>query len=99
MTLDDGAKFIAIEAVCERYALTRAQVLRLVERGAFPPALRVGGMRSRLIRFRAADVDAWEGDSWQRAGDEAARVDAIRASIRQPPEVRASRRPVRRWPR
>lgn len=83
--------FIAIEDVCTRYALTRRQVLRLVEAGQFPPALRVGGIRARIVRFSAAAVADWEARSWQRDGDIAARAEAVTSAIRQPSALRRRR--------
>lgn len=84
-------EFVSIEDVAETYGLQRRQILRLVERGKFPPALRIGGRSSRLIRFRARDVAEWEAGAWQLAGDEAARAAAITEAIRQPAAVRRRR--------
>jgi predicted DNA-binding transcriptional regulator AlpA len=77
----DESPFVTIEDVCARYQLTRAQVLRLVDRGAFPNALRVDGIRGRLVRFRSADVDAWERTAWQKPGDLDSYARAIRNGV------------------
>lgn len=91
--MNDTQEFIALEQVCQRYGITRRQVMRLVDRGLFPPALRVGGLRSRIVRFRAADVQRWEEGSWQREGDMQALAAAVTDSVR-PQDPRRRRVPA-----
>lgn len=90
--MTDHPEFVELEAVCERYRITRRQVMRLVDQGRFPPALRIGGLRSRIVRFRAADVERWEAGAWQREGD----LEALSAAVTDP--VRGPQDPRRRRP-
>jgi predicted DNA-binding transcriptional regulator AlpA len=50
------AQFLTPKAVCERVALSRATLDRLVVAGKFPPPIR---LTERRLAFNAADVDAW----------------------------------------
>jgi excisionase family DNA binding protein len=93
-------EFLTIEQVAERYQLTRAQILREVDRGRFPNALRVDGIRGRLVRFRAADVERWEATAWQKPGDLAAYAREITNSVRGPQDPRRFRdQSTSRFPR
>lgn len=50
------AQFLSPKAVCERVALSRATLDRLVAAGEFPPPIR---LTERRLAFNAADVEAW----------------------------------------
>lgn len=50
------AQFLTPKAVCERVALSRATLDRLVSAGKFPPPIR---LTERRLAFNAADVEAW----------------------------------------
>ena len=49
-------QFLTPRAVCERVALSRATLDRLVASGKFPPPMR---LTERRLAYNAADVDAW----------------------------------------
>lgn len=50
------AHFLTPKAVCERVALSRATLDRLVAAGKFPTPIR---LTERRLAFNAADVEAW----------------------------------------
>lgn len=83
--------FLTIDEVLVRYRLKRDALMRLVDAGEFPAALRV---TRKLLLFRASDVAAWEDGRWLLPGDQAARRDQVRLlnSIRQPRALRQRRR-------
>jgi predicted DNA-binding transcriptional regulator AlpA len=50
------AQFLTPRAVCERIALSRATLDRLVAAGKFPTPIR---LTERRLVYNAADVEAW----------------------------------------
>ena len=50
------AQFLTPRAVCERVALSRATLDRLVAAGKFPTPIR---LTERRLAYNAADVEAW----------------------------------------
>jgi prophage regulatory protein len=50
------AQFLTPRAVCERVALSRATLDRLVAAGKFPAPIR---LTERRLAFEASAVDAW----------------------------------------
>ena len=50
------AQFLTPKAVCERVALSRATLDRLVTAGKFPAPIR---LTERRLAFNASDVEAW----------------------------------------
>ena len=50
------AKLLTPKAVCDKIALSRATLDRMVADGRFPPPIR---LTERRLAFNAAAVDAW----------------------------------------
>ena len=46
--------------VLQRVPFSRTTLWRRVRDGEFPPPVRLGGPNSRIVAWRAADIDEWE---------------------------------------
>ena len=57
-------KFLTPKAVCERIALSRATLDRLVAAGNFPTPIR---LTERRLAFEAAAVEAWMAERMEAA--------------------------------
>ena len=57
-------KFMTPKAVCERVALSRATLDRLVAAGSFPRPIRI---TERRLAFNAADVEQWMAEKLEAA--------------------------------
>jgi len=60
----DDTDWLTMNATCRRLRMSRSTVLRLINQGDLP-AYRIGWM----IRLRAADVEAYQRDRADAAGD------------------------------
>ena len=50
---------LAVRQVIERTGLSRASIYRLMKRGAFPAAIKIGDGQTGAVRWPAADITAW----------------------------------------
>ena len=57
-------RFITPKQTCDRIALSRATLDRMVAAGAFPKPLR---LTERRLAFNEADVDAWIAEKLEAA--------------------------------
>lgn len=57
-------RFITPKQACERIALSRATLDRMVAAGTFPKPIR---LTERRLAFNEADVDAWIAEKLQAA--------------------------------
>lgn len=57
-------QFLSPKAVCDRVAISRATLDRLVAAGRFPSPIR---LTERRIAYNQADVDAWMTAKLERA--------------------------------
>jgi len=80
MTDDPQPEFVSIDHVCERYQLDRRGVRRMIDRGEFPPGLRLS---PRRWLFRRDQVEAWERKRWVGEGDLSARAAAAGSGVRR----------------
>lgn len=57
-------QFLTPKAVCERIALSRATLDRMVADGRFPKPIQ---LTERRLAYNATDVDAWMADRVENA--------------------------------
>jgi prophage regulatory protein len=58
------AQFLTPKAVCERIALSRATLDRLVSAGKFPQPIR---LTERRLAYNAADIEGWMAERMEHA--------------------------------
>jgi predicted DNA-binding transcriptional regulator AlpA len=58
--MPDAVIWLTEEQLAERLQVTKTTLLNWRYRGTGPPATRIGGKNSKVIRYRLSDVLAWE---------------------------------------
>lgn len=61
-------QFLTPKAVCEKIALSRATLDRMVAEGRFPKPMR---LTERRMAYEARSVEAWMAEQWERNNDKA----------------------------
>ena len=84
-----GEYLLSIKGVAAKVSLSASRIYELVNEGAFPMPLTIGGSS----RWRGADVDAWILEvAAQPRGNKAGRTAPVLGTV--PPRCRAGENPV-----